>query len=308
MRDARIQVAFWVTIAIFTFGAVCGGLLLASGRGTASLLIALLGMGISLGPGLAFYALAPKARKQFARKLVLLSGGLTILGFSLLASANIEIEGVFLLLFEGAIGVAIGHAAATLVVGPLFFGRILCGWGCWRAMVLEFLPICREQRARRGHWRLLPFAGMGLAVGASAVAFFVFGHRAGGVPGSTATAGTEALLVGFAIYYVVSIGLAYALRDPRAFCKYLCPNAVLLRWTSRFSLLRIAADSELCQGCGACSRTCPMDVDVRAFALTGDCVTSGECILCQQCIQACPVGALATSLRFRSWRQTMRLL
>lgn len=29
--------------------------------------------------------------------------------------------------------------------------------------------------------------------------------------------------------------LAFALKDRRAFCKYLCPNAAILRVTSRFS-------------------------------------------------------------------------
>jgi ferredoxin len=38
-------------------------------------------------------------------------------------------------------GPAIGHTMITTIVGPLIFGRILCGWGCWRAMVLERLPV-----------------------------------------------------------------------------------------------------------------------------------------------------------------------
>jgi polyferredoxin len=265
----------------------------------------MLGMGISQGPCLAVYALAPPQRKQRARRLVLFTGGLSILAFSLLASANLDIEGFFLLLFEGAMGVAIGHTLATLVVGPLFFGRVLCGWGCWRAMILELLPVGRGKGRRMGIWRFLPLAGLGAVFGAAALSFFAFGHRAGGVPGSPGSAGTRSLLVGFGVYYVASIGLAFALRDQRAFCKYLCPSAVLLRLTSRLSLLKMATDRRLCNECGACSRACPMDIDVRAFAISGRRVLSGECILCQRCAQACPTGAVAAGFGLDVARSTL---
>jgi ferredoxin-type protein NapH len=45
------------------------------------------------------------------------------------------------------------------------------------------------------------------------------------------------IIVGNLLYYAVGIGLAYALKDNRAFCKYVCPVTVPLKITSRFSLL-----------------------------------------------------------------------
>jgi polyferredoxin len=100
------------------------------------------------------------------------------------------------------------------------------------------------------------------------------------------------VLVACGVYYVASIGLALALDDRRAFCKYLCPSGAILRWTSRPALLRVAARTEDCDGCGACTRVCPMDVDVGALAGTGQRIGPGECVLCQRCVQACPTGAL----------------
>jgi polyferredoxin len=252
-------------------------------------------LGLSLGPCLGLYALVPIKQKPRARRLVLFTGGFSILAFSLLASANLDLEGFILLLFEGAMGIAIGHTLVTLIAGPLFFGRVLCGWGCWRAMVLELLPVGRGKGRRMGIWRFLPFAGLGAAIGSAALGFFVFGHRAGGVPGSPGVAGLRSLMIGFGVYYTASIGLAFALNDQRAFCKYLCPSAVILRLSSRLSLLKMATDHHACNGCGACSRVCPMDIDVKAFAVSGRRVLSGECILCQRCAQVCPTGAIAPS-------------
>ena len=45
--------------------------------------------------------------------------------------------------------------------------------------------------------------------------------------------------VGNVLYYLVSISMAFILKDNRAFCKYVCPITVFLKATSRFSLLKI---------------------------------------------------------------------
>ena len=49
-------------------------------------------------------------------------------------------------------------------------------------------------------------------------------------------------LIGNAVYYAVGIALAFAFRDNRAFCKYLCPITIFLKASSRFSLMRVEAD------------------------------------------------------------------
>ncbi len=297
MHSAKPSKALLAVASVFTAVAVGGAVCLLLRLGQTPIEVTVLLSGLSLGPCLGAYALVPAAQKQKARRLVLFTGGLSILAFSLLASVNLDLEGFILLLLEGAIGAAIGHTLVTLVVGPLFIGRVLCGWGCWRAMVLELLPIGRSPGRRGGAWRFLPLAGMGAVLGA-ALCFFALGHRAGGVPGSPAATGTRALLIGFGVYYAASIGLAFALNDQRAFCKYLCPSAVVLRLTSRVSLLKMATNRDVCNDCGACSRVCPMDIDVSAFPVSGRRVLSGECILCQRCAQACPTGAVAPSFRF----------
>jgi ferredoxin-type protein NapH len=299
MRNARPNISLLIVSVLFTL--ITAGMLVAVRPPTHALPLrfALLGLGISLGPCLAAYALVPLRQKQNTRRIVLLAGGVTILGFSLLASANLDLEGFLLLLFEGVAGAAIGHTIITLILGPALFGRFLCGWGCWRAMVLELLPVGRVQGKRRALSRVLPFGSLALCIVAAAVAFFVFGHHAGGTPGSHHQAGTAALLVGFALYYAAAIGLAFASRDQRAFCKYLCPNLPVLRLTSRLALLKITPRADLCTSCGACTRVCPMDIDVSTLATLGKRIGTGECILCQRCTQVCPTGALKTAIRIR---------
>lgn len=299
MRSTKPSRALLFIAVFFTciFGAAAA--CLAFRIGAAAVNVSLLGLGLSLGPCLGAYALAPIRRKQPLRRIVLITGGLSILAFSLLASANLDLEGFFLLLFEGAAGAAIGHTLATLVIGPLLFGRFLCGWGCWRAMVLEFLPLGKGTRRRRVLSRYLPWAGLAACIASAALAFLVFGHHAGGIPGSPVRAGTLALLCGIAVYYSASIALAFAFGDQRAFCKYLCPNLPVLRLTSRLALMKVAANRELCTDCGACNKACPMDIDVRAFSRAGMRIGSGECILCQKCVHVCPSDALSVTFPFR---------
>ena len=237
-------------------------------------------LGLSLGPCLTAYATAPRAQKQRQRRLVLFTGGLSILAPALLAGVSLDLEGFFGALWAGTAGAAVGHTLVSVVLGPLVFGRVLCGWGCWRAMVLELLPLRRAiPGARRGAWPVLPYLGLAISGGAAVLA-------------SGRSHGLTAALVAGGVYYGSSIGMAVAFRDPRAFCKHLCPSSAILRWTSRPALLRVAADPAACDGCGACSRVCPMEVDVAGAAAGARRIGSGDCILCQRCVQACTRGAL----------------
>lgn len=276
--------------------------------GEKALGISLFGGGLSLGPCLAAYAIVPRVQKQRARRVVLFTGGLSIMAFSLLGAANLDMEGFFMLVFAGTMGAAIGHNLVTVLVGPLLFGRLLCGWGCWRSMVLELLPIGRSTGRRRGGWTLLAFVGLAAAAGVGALSVFMLGHRASGASGALHAASLESIAIGFGVYYAASVGLAFALKDQRAFCKYLCPNSAILRVTSRFSLLKMGANRELCNACGACSQICPMDIDVAQFATLGRRITSGDCILCQHCAHACPTGALGLTVGLDMARRTPFIL
>jgi ferredoxin-type protein NapH len=100
------------------------------------------------------------------------------------------------------------------------------------------------------------------------------------------------------VYYAIGIGLAYALKDNRAFCKYVCPVSVPLKLTSRFSVIKIGGEAGKCNECGACIKTCPMDVRIPEYILNGKRVLTTECSLCQTCITVCARDALKLSFGF----------
>ncbi len=238
---------------------------------------------------LAGYAFARAARKQRWRWLVLAIGGLGILLFSLVDAVDLDLHGFFELLILGTAGAAIGHTMVTTLIGPLIFGRILCGWGCWRAMLLERLPVGKGSGRRTGVWAWTPLVGVAASFAAAALFALAPGHMRGNSLWRVAA--------GVAVYYTAAISLALALRDQRAFCKYLCPAGFILRWTSRPALLHVSARAEVCTGCEACTKVCPMDIPVAARVKMGTSIGKGDCILCQRCVVSCPTGALKTSLK-----------
>ena len=89
---------------------------------------------------------------------------------------------------------------------------------------------------------------------------------------------------------IAGIALAFAFKDNRAFCKYLCPITVLLKPMSYFSLLRVHCDENKCVHCGKCLRVCPMNVEVNKESRKRK--NGTECVLCYECTKVCPTKAL----------------
>lgn len=254
-------------------------------------------IGTSLGVGLGLYATLPRKKKQAGRKLTLfLIGGALLIAMGFLQSENMQIEWVFFSILAGLSGGAVTHYLIAKIFGPLLFGRLWCGWACWTLMILDLLPHPRSRGRLTGRWGLLRYAHFGLSLGLVLLLWFVFDYRDEITFGSAT--GLYWMLVGNLLYYALGIGLAFALKDNRAFCKYLCPITVFLKATCRFSLLKIEGDSEKCTRCGTCTRVCPMDIKVMDYTKDGQRVLSTECTVCQTCVTACPNDALRLSFGF----------
>lgn len=237
-----------------------------------------------IGGALALGMLLYIRRWKYARHVVqFLVGGYMLVYLGVICRENMQIEGFWYYLFSGVFEAAVIHYAVAKIFGPLLFGRGWCGYACWTAMVLDLLPYKEPQqpeKKRLGWIRYALFAGSLLFVGA----LFVFD-----------VAGKEQILwisflAGNALYYAVGIALAFAFRDNRAFCKYICPVTVFLKPTSYFSLLRVKCDEEKCVSCGKCRKVCPMNVNPSANSRKRENAT--ECILCLRCVEECPKKAL----------------
>lgn len=237
-----------------------------------------------IGGSLALGMLLYIRRWKYARHVVqFLVGGYMLVYLGVICRENMQIEGFWYYLFSGVFEAAVIHYAVAKIFGPLLFGRGWCGYACWTAMVLDLLPYKEPQqleKKRLGWIRYTLFAGSLLFVGA----LFVFD-----VVGKKQILWIS-FLAGNALYYAVGIALAFAFRDNRAFCKYICPVTVFLKPTSYFSLLRVKCDEEKCVSCGKCRKVCPMNVNPSANSRKRENAT--ECILCLRCVEECPKKAL----------------
>jgi len=220
---------------------------------------------------------------RYARLVVQFSVGLYMLVYlGLICRENMQIEGFWFYLFSGVFEAATIHYAVAKIAGPFFFGRGWCGYACWSAMIFDLLPYRTPQSPRKkiGWIRYIVFCGSLL---------FVAGLFLLGVP-DLETVMFRSFVAGNIIYYAVGIILAAALKDNRAFCKYVCPVTVFLKPASYFSRIRVTVDTEKCISCGMCKRACPMEVDMTTNARSRE--NGTECILCGKCVEGCPTKAL----------------
>ena len=178
------------------------------------------------------------AGKRYARHFVQLAvGGYMLLYLGVISRENMQIEGFWYYLFLGTFEAATIHYAVAKIFGPLLFGRGWCGYACWTAMALDFLPYKRPQKPRREKLGVLRYVMFALSLALVSGLFLM------------KVAHLEQImfwlfLAGNALYYLAGIALAFAFKDNRAFCKYLCPVAVFLKPMSYFSLLRVHCDEE----------------------------------------------------------------
>ena len=218
-----------------------------------------------------------------ARRVVQLLVGLYMLVYlGLINRENMQIEGFWYYLFTGVFEAATIHYAVAKIFGPLIFGRGFCGYACWTAMVLDFLPYKTRALPRKniGWIRYLTFALSFLFVSA------LFLMKVGNLERIM----FWAFLLGNLAYYLVGIALAFLFKDNRAFCKYICPVTVFLKPMSYFSLVRIRCDKTKCISCGKCKKVCPMDVEMTDNSRKRK--NGTDCILCMECVKVCPKGAL----------------
>lgn len=236
-------------------------------------------IGASIALGVSLFIQGNKNARRITQLLV----GLYMLVYlGLISGENMQIEGFWFYLFSGVFEAATIHYAVAKIFGPLLFGRGWCGYACWTAMVLDFLPYKVPQQPRRklGWMRYVTFVASLVFVAALFLAHV----------GNIERIMFWAFIVGNVAYYAIGISLAFAFKDNRAFCKYLCPITVFLKPMSYFSVLRITCDHSKCIQCGKCRRVCPMEVDMLDDSRRRE--NGTECILCQECVRNCPKKAL----------------
>jgi len=253
-------------------------------------------IGTSIGVGMGLYSTLPRSKKHWGRRFAQLLVGLYMLGFlGLYSRENMQIEGFFFYLMSGAFAGSVIHYLVAKISGPLIYNRGWCGWACWTAMILDFLPFRKNKRGRLNKkWGNLRYLHFFLSLVTVLILWIVYGYRVE----ENSKIALYWLLAGNAFYYISSIMMAFILKDNRAFCKYLCPIPTIQKIPTKFSMLKVDGDAEECLDCGACSKACPMDIRIHEYIKNGQRVLSTECVLCLECINVCPKGILDTTFKF----------
>jgi ferredoxin-type protein NapH len=248
----------------------------------------------SVAIGLTLYFTLRKLDQLLRRRLVLFLLGTSLFGaaaFRDSTHALFQIEGLFFDLLTGVFLAAVVHYLIAKIFGPLLFGRVWCGWGCWTAMLLDQLPYKRGRGRLPGRWGWLRYGHFLVSLGLVATLWYGFAYR----PGNGGPTALAWFLGGNALYALVGVALALILKDNRAFCKYVCPITVPLKLGTRFALLKVKGDATKCCERRVCEKVCPMDIRIADYIARGERVLSSECILCQACLSVCPEQALTLS-------------
>ena len=118
-------------------------------------------IGACLGLGTALFT----AGKRYARHFVQLAvGSYMLLYLGVISQENMQIEGFWYYLFLGVFEAATIHYAVAKIFGPLLFGRGWCGYACWTAMVLDFLPYKQPQKPRKKRLGILRYVMFALSL------------------------------------------------------------------------------------------------------------------------------------------------
>lgn len=190
---------------------------------------------------------------------------------------------------------------ALLFVLSLLFGRLFCGWMCPAGGLQELTAIVRGRAVNRRHIRWIKYLVWTPWL-ATVVLLFI---RAGGVKRvdplyltwhGISVADWHAAVVAAIVLLVLFLPAAIVGR--RATCHTLCwmaPFMLAGRWIRNqfaWPALRLEAATGRCTACGACTKACPMSIDVTPAVQRGA-MESTDCILCGSCVDACPRKVIA---------------
>jgi polyferredoxin len=103
-------------------------------------------------------------------------------------------------------------------------------------------------------------------------------------------------------FIVLGATIALSLFVERPFCKYACPYGAFQGLFNFFRVFKIRRNSATCISCAACSRACPMNIDVAKSGVVRD----HQCVSCLKCTSesACPV---ASTVEFSAARPAFTL-
>jgi ferredoxin-type protein NapH len=259
-----------------------------------------IGLSISIGTFLSIRLNNPDLGRKISLSIISLVF-LVFLGLMQRENMQIEETVIYLAYFitTGVFTRVLIHYAIAKVFGPLIWGRGYCGWACYTAALLEWLPIKENKPIPKKYTYIrIPILIVSILIPFILIQTgydYMTKHIDSSITSFIESKKLDQFiwfLVGYILYYIAGIILAFVFKKRRAFCKIFCPVSLIMKLPTRLSLSKIKPSGNKCIKCGKCNDICPMDVDVRKYIENGKKVTSTECILCRNCINICPVKAI----------------
>ncbi|MCD4736496.1 MAG: 4Fe-4S dicluster domain-containing protein [Bacteroidales bacterium] len=248
-------------------------------------------IGFSITTGMYVRSQVKGKKKILGRKIsILMIMPCLLIFIPVINNENFQLEGVVLIVLVGLFGKGFIHYAIAKIFGPLIWGRGFCGWACWTAAILDWLPVKGKKRLVSPDLKHLRFITLLISILIPVYLVFVMNYDVWGDYISNKE--MVWMFTGNAVYYVLGIPLAFLLNDKRAFCKILCPVSLVMIPSSKLSLINIKPTGNECIECGACNKICPMDIDVMSYVKDNRKISHSECILCSDCQAVCPVNAI----------------
>lgn len=177
------------------------------------------------------------------------------------------------------------------IIVYLFGRRAWCSFVCGTAAQSETLGDMYRTRGPKAKDVPLAFVIFKWALLIFTVAFSVYAltGNAGSSLYSTVLFIVYIMLIRTFLLSAVNLLLMPKLGS-RVWCRYFCPQGLVIGLISRVGRFALVKDPVLCSGCGTCNRNCHMSVDIT----NGPSVNrSGECVGCGICVELCPQKALS---------------
>ncbi len=268
------------------------------------------------------------------RKIV---SGVFLLGFLTLSLASAgrwpqPVAPDLLMNLDPLVGVTTALATGVLYAGlwlsvlvlviTVLFGRLFCSWVCPLGALQDTAGLFPKDTKlsklrRRNSYRaiyglkyailvaLVTLAAMGpvqaglldpLALFLRTIVGFVLPMaQTTGLPlGQASRIGAGAVLSGL-LLLIILVATRWI---PRAWCRTACPLGALLGVAARWAPFQIRRDPDKCTNCGKCTAVCNGAADPDGE------LRPSECVLCFNCIAACPEDALTYGLPNRHQLQS----
>ncbi len=214
------------------------------------------------------------------------------------------------------------YVAGFLVFVGALVGRLVCGWLCPFGLIQDLLhkiPFPKKIKAFRGDKLLRKLKYVILFIFVLLLPMFLVDVMGQGAPYfckllcpvGALEGGIPLVLLNKSMHN--ALGWLYAWKNVlliatiilsviiyRPFCKYICPLGGIYSVFNPISIFRYRVDNNKCTHCGACARTCKMQVDPVQNA------NHPECIRCGKCKKVCPTGAIDSGCFLKDCKEVQR--